>query len=173
MLTLHDKGKQTEKAEDIVLVPVRPVLVEEYRISNLAQSSTAVSRITATTYQRIILVVAGLRHQRQTAGIQLQARGGLLALRIRSRLKRRRALLDVCRRGSCTIGFEGFECHGCTRFSTKLRRRCNGILSRELFSGGWCWLVNTAAEEGKNRKKEGGNVGVLKRQRFHCTIDRR
>lgn len=47
-----------------------------------------------TTYQRIILVVAGLRHQRQAMGIELEVRDRLFAI-LATSLKWRRALFHM------------------------------------------------------------------------------
>lgn len=52
----------------------------------------------STTYQWIIFVVAGLRHQRQTLLIELEIRDGLLAI-LATCLKGRRALFHMRRIG--------------------------------------------------------------------------
>lgn len=56
----------------------------------------------ATTYQRVILVVARLRDQRQTVGIKLQIRDWLLALI----LIPGRALLHMGRSRCHAVGFQ-------------------------------------------------------------------
>lgn len=96
MLTLHDKRQQTEQGKDKVLVPVWPILQKAEK--KLYQHIVVQVKMTrynmGTTYQRIILVVAGLRHQRQTVFIELEIRDGLLAI-LAASLKGRRALLHM------------------------------------------------------------------------------